>query len=530
MSLYDDASLIAYPSGYKESKIYAQKPVNGTGDLTFTRASSATRVNAEGLIETATIIEDVYASNFSSGADGWISNDVSFGTVTGSIDSIGGVNDTLRFSCLLTVGSARQFKKLASKTIGKNYIITYSYYLPSTNTDLVAIYSDETNTRNFVQDTWTTVTEQFTAASTNVVIPVGDADNYLSPSTVGDVAYIKNVVIKEVITSNVPRIDYSNGCGSLLLEPQRTNSQIYSQDFTNATYIKDAGITINSTNNTSPSGALDATKISVTNSGRIYSNTASNTWCTSVFLKAGTFAYFELAGKKIDLNLGTMVGGTIEDYGNGWYRVTGIATTIRSFQIVAYPNSSYAVHTTSGDYFIWGVQSELSATYPTSYIPTLGTAVTRIKDSSSTTGLSSVINSTEGVLYAEIAALADDLSFRIISISDGTTNNNVGFGYRNSSNVIYTFVQAVINSSTAVTVSDITAFNKVAIKYKSGDFAMWINGVEVYTSATAFTLTGLNQVSFDNGGAAANFFGNVQNLMVFDSALTDTELATLTTI
>ena len=51
MSLYTDASLIMYPSGYKEDKIYSLKPTDGSGDLTFTRASTATRVNAEGLIE-----------------------------------------------------------------------------------------------------------------------------------------------------------------------------------------------------------------------------------------------------------------------------------------------------------------------------------------------------------------------------------------------------------------------------------------------------------------------------------------------
>ena len=51
MSLYTDASLIMYPSGYKSGKIYSQKPTDGTGDLTFTRASTATRVNSSGLIE-----------------------------------------------------------------------------------------------------------------------------------------------------------------------------------------------------------------------------------------------------------------------------------------------------------------------------------------------------------------------------------------------------------------------------------------------------------------------------------------------
>ena len=51
MSTYTDASLIYYPSGYKASKAYSLKPTDGSGDLTFTRASTATRVNESGLIE-----------------------------------------------------------------------------------------------------------------------------------------------------------------------------------------------------------------------------------------------------------------------------------------------------------------------------------------------------------------------------------------------------------------------------------------------------------------------------------------------
>jgi hypothetical protein len=49
---YDLASLVVLPSGYKSQKIYAQKPLTTDGQLTFTRASTATRVNASGLIET----------------------------------------------------------------------------------------------------------------------------------------------------------------------------------------------------------------------------------------------------------------------------------------------------------------------------------------------------------------------------------------------------------------------------------------------------------------------------------------------
>jgi hypothetical protein len=49
---YDLASMVVLPSGYKSGKIYAQKPLTTDGQLTFTRASTATRVNASGLIET----------------------------------------------------------------------------------------------------------------------------------------------------------------------------------------------------------------------------------------------------------------------------------------------------------------------------------------------------------------------------------------------------------------------------------------------------------------------------------------------
>jgi len=48
---YDKASLVVVPSGYKAGTVYAQKPLDGSGDLTFTRTGdTATRVNSAGLI------------------------------------------------------------------------------------------------------------------------------------------------------------------------------------------------------------------------------------------------------------------------------------------------------------------------------------------------------------------------------------------------------------------------------------------------------------------------------------------------
>ena len=51
MSYFDDASLVMIPSGYKDQKVYSVKPIDGSGDLTFSRASNATRVNSSGLVE-----------------------------------------------------------------------------------------------------------------------------------------------------------------------------------------------------------------------------------------------------------------------------------------------------------------------------------------------------------------------------------------------------------------------------------------------------------------------------------------------
>ena len=51
MSLFESASLCITPNGTKASKLYAIKPTDGSGDLTVTRATTATRVNASGLIE-----------------------------------------------------------------------------------------------------------------------------------------------------------------------------------------------------------------------------------------------------------------------------------------------------------------------------------------------------------------------------------------------------------------------------------------------------------------------------------------------
>jgi len=51
MSLLDTASLVVTPNGTKASKLYSVVPSDGSGDLDVTRATTATRVNSAGLIQ-----------------------------------------------------------------------------------------------------------------------------------------------------------------------------------------------------------------------------------------------------------------------------------------------------------------------------------------------------------------------------------------------------------------------------------------------------------------------------------------------
>ncbi len=327
---------------------------------------------------------------------------------------------------------------------------------------------------------------------------------------------VSNISVIEIQQTDIPRLDYTNGTASILLEPQSTNLQTKSNEF--STWTLASNVTRTADYTLSPEGVSNATRLQFTSNGYLANGT----------ITSGTQYTVSVYAKRNDT--GTQSFGFFVD-GSGAVNSEMLLTSEWkrfSFTHTATNGSFVGLAGLSGaDVSVYGMQLE-TLTYPTSYIPTSGSTVTRAAETLNNAGNSDLINSTEGVLYAEIAALSDDLTFRTITLSDGTTSNNVGFGYRNNSNVIYTFLQGVVNSSSVVTVSNITDFNKVAIKYKSGNFAMWVNGVEVYTNAGTFTLNGLSEVSFDNGGGAADFYGKCKTVAVFKEALSDTELACLT--
>ena len=104
----------------------------------------------------------------------------------------------------------------------------------------------------------------------------------------------------------------------------------------------------------------------------------------------------------------------IENYGNGWYRCSITYTAINtgsgfsSFYYLSDTNGSTTV-VGSGGLYIWGAMREQSS-YPTSYIKTSGSAVTRSAETANGSGDAATFNDSEGVLMAEISALANDLN------------------------------------------------------------------------------------------------------------------------
>ena len=134
-------------------------------------------------------------------------------------------------------------------------------------------------------------------------------------------------------------------------------------------------------------------------------------------------------------------------------------------------------------------------------------------------------------MYAEISALADDGTSRDISINDGTSSNYVRISLSNASaNIEYNVVVGGSTQASGLSAITQTDLNKIALKYKLNDFALWVNGVEVLTDSSGLTFSAstLTNLSYNRGTGVNPFYGNCQNLMVFDSALTDEQLTDLT--
>jgi hypothetical protein len=589
MSLLDTASLIVTPNAYKEGKLYSVIPSDGSGDFTFTRATTATRVNSSGLVELVPYNLLTYSEQFDNAA--WVKQN---GTITpNTIASPSGVSSADTF----TDNSTNSLHGIVRFSQWSTTQQTFSIYVkPNT---LTKFFIANGSTGNAVCFDLTTLTvEGYTNGSGNLMInptitpmingwirlsathtatasqtlsfgfykvfnatSLGATVNYIGS---GETAYLWGAQLVEGSVAkdyqktetrlNIPRLDYSlGGCPNILLEPQRTNLVTYSEQFDDASWNKiNSSVTANA--DISPDG--------YTNADRIYDNATSGqhrvgknisvvsatTYTFSVFAKKGSLRYcylFTVAGGAsdryyFDLQDGISItaGGKIEDYGSGWYRISAQVTAaatgneLFAFNLTDSPSSPTYLGTGTGYHMIYGYQVE-AGNYQTSYIPTTSASVTRNLETVAKTGATALIGQTEGTIFLECAIPNQgSASRRLFSLSDGTTNNAILIQNVSNSTLIQ-FV--VVNGGVidvAITVTSAFTFGqmfKVAVAYANNDFVIYINGVQGGTDNIG-TVPTTSKIAFDRGNDTTHFEGFMKTAVIWKERLTNDQLAQLTTI
>ena len=339
---------------------------------------------------------------------------------------------------------------------------------------------------------------------------------------------IDNVSVKEYLGQSVVP---DSGCGSWLLEPQSTNLFPYSNNisvFSKASAGTGSNPIITSNYSVSPDGTMNADRIQFNRgSGTSSVDTSYIAYGLSLGTIDATLSIYLKTNDETTKDVTLRLGASLFDYDvtitPKWQRfVLSGNTNVDRVQILLYGNQN----SQTADISCYGIQLE-EQSYATSYIPTNGATNTRLQDIANNSGNSSLINSTEGVLYAEIAALADDVS---ISLSDNTFNNSISFGvYLDKISAVIRKDGGYITSGIIDTSTNAFNNNKIAIKYNSSSCDFYVNGLVVGSSSgVTYSSDVLDNLNFDRGSGHDDFFGKTKALAVYKEALTDANLRSLT--
>jgi hypothetical protein len=604
-------------------------------DFDFTRGSSATRVNEQGLIEDVQILSGELVQNgdfeeegselvtngdYSSGSTDWVtSSGWTFNNINASFDGlayspirqdVGLVTGKIyKITFTLNISSGNMFFQVGGGSTSYTTSDTYTIYEEATShatlSAFISIFSTVSSVftidnvsvkevgQNWISydgnvifkqgsvqiDTNGAAYTEFRAGndfnSPDAILTIGNkyrltytisesnsggiktnsliANDTILTSTVGthtieglanltslgilrngdtDITITNISVIEITEDTNIPRIDYTNGTGSLLLEPQRTNLINYSEDFSQSVWVK-TGLTVNENKILSPSGSLDADEVDITAANAHYlfdtiSVSASTNYTFTFYVKKGTATdvSYSILNATNFTNIVNTTSYFNEISDTDWTRISVEFTTPSGCtSIRTYPLRDGS---STGTVYIWGAQLE-EGSYATSYIPTNGSIATRLADVCNNSGSSDLINSAEGVLYAEIAALVNDSNYKAISVSDGSHSNRVQFSLRLNTIAAFVSVGGSSQYSHTETVANILDYHKIALVYKQNDYKLFVNGTLVDSSASGntFPQNTLTELSFTDG-IVSNLYGNAKCVAVFKEALTDAELQKLT--
>jgi hypothetical protein len=550
MSLLDTASLLLTPNAYKEGKLYSVIPSDGSGDFTFTRATTATRVNSAGLVELVPYNLVSYSEQF---------DNAYWQKLNGGIGSIPTVTANTATSPDGTLTADRIQLSLNGGTSGSDisYInanvsttaATFSIYAKS-NTTPCTIYfrSGSTVTTINITTEW----QRFEIYSSGAITVAqfglrGGSEGGALNSNTADIS-VWGAQLNEGSTAlpyqktetrlNIPRLDYSlGGCPNILLEPQRTNLTTYSEQFDDASWNKiNSSVTANA--DISPDG--------YTNADRIYDNATSGqhrvgknisvvsatTYTFSVFAKKGSLRYcylFTVAGGAsdryyFDLQDGVSItaGGKIEDYGSGWYRISAQVTAaatgneLFAFNLTNSSSSPTYSGTGTGYHMIYGYQVE-AGDYATSYIPTTTASVTRNKDTTVEKDLTSFGIGNSYTLLFDLTMATEDSNKILFYLKNSAGADS--FTFRNFSGILSVYDAIGLTYPLAALANEST---KWAFRFDGVNYSLFrvSGGVAVKNTATLGTARNIGYLnSFNISGTKAS----LKLLAIEPSALTDVE-------
>ena len=341
----------------------------------------------------------------------------------------------------------------------------------------------------------------------------------------------------ETVQSGIPRIDFlGNTNGSLLLEPQRTNNINYSEPTSSETSA--GGITYESFNWSL--GFTNCIKFGDNSQSRYryFTGTVANSteYTISAFVIMDDLSEPVLGINSSSGDLILRVGGTTAttgnlpnvNMGNNIYRVSSVITSDAgggSTGLLKYSNAS------NKGFRVVGFQLE-QASYPTSYIPTQGSTVTRVVDSTSQTLPNEVFNSYPFSMFAEIDVIDANTANSAFSLLNKASSNNY-FTIEYFSNLWHITARPNgpverISSTTAVT----KGTNKLVGVWESLSMKLYLNGSLIASGSNSQSfnntvdslILGQLRISGDTGTRTP-----IRQALLYNTALTDSEAIAITT-
>ena len=358
----------------------------------------------------------------------------------------------------------------------------------------------------------------------------------------------------------------------LLIEGSRTNlvqdSEFIENISTNGVWWNQTATvsSVKKNQTISPTGQLSATKIiyntNATSGGLVmkYHRDAStgDVFAGSVYLKAGNLDkvsfYFNAranSGASVaspaviaDLSLGviestqdsagmTISNSSINNVGNGWYRVAMTSTVITGVDVISlgiYMSGGPTNSTTAYDhFFVWGAQME-KASSSSSYIKTAGVSATRSADNASITGenFSNWYSPSKGAIYAEILPNYNEHTGTSVLAIGGSSTNNIGFSPGISGQARF-FIRTNNTTQAEIAKTGLTAGAlKMCAAYANDDASFFVNSENIGQDTNLQLPLVDSELDIGQDRFNTKIFGHIKKISFYSKRLSDEQLKNLT--